>query len=198
MWPTAWPRRSSSRTWNSGSRRRGRPPTGSNSSSRSSGNRSKRPKPRCSSIASRTTRYLARGSPEHRRAEARRPQRRRDQAKTERLQKEAIYRQLSRDPDATLRRSTRSRRSRRTSSSSSRRQSSPTLQRQRAQLAEKLGERHPDMLRLQSAIRDVAGEARRRDRQGRPVRANRISGGAGAGTKPDVGARSRRRARRCR
>ena len=72
------------------------------------------------------------------------------------------------------------------------------LQRQRAQQAEKLGERHPEMLRMQSAIQTSQTKLGRRDREGRAGRADRIPGGAGAGTEPDVGARTRRRARRCR
>ena len=58
------------------------------------------------------------------------------------------------------------------------------LQRQQAQMAERLGEKHPDMIKLSSAIENTEAKLAGRTRQGGAVGAERVPVGAGEGAEP--------------
>ena len=107
-------------------------------------------------------------------------------AKTERMQKEAALQPVRSRCRTTAPRSTPFRRSWPTRSSSSRRRSSRDLQRQQAQLAEKLGDR-PSRHDQDQVARSRPREAKLQAEiaQGRAGGAQRIPGGAGAGAEPD-------------
>ena len=83
-------------------------------------------------------------------------------AKTERIQKESMYKPAARRARTTRPRSTRSRRSSANSFIQQQKTELATLQRQQAQLAEKLGDRHPDMVKLQSRSGSRRRSSRRR------------------------------------
>ena len=109
------------------------------------------------------------------------------QAKTERFQKEALYRQLESlrgnsamlDTFPAILTNT---------FIQQQKTELAQLQSQYAQMGDKLGERHPDMVKLRSAIQVDPGQARRRDRQGRAGRQERLPGRAGEGEQPGGGA----------
>ena len=65
------------------------------------------------------------------------------------------------------------------------------LQRQQAQLADKYGDRHPEMVKVRSADSVGRGKARDRDRQDRGVGEERVRHGGGAGAHAGRRARGR-------
>ena len=61
------------------------------------------------------------------------------------------------------------------------------LQRQQAQMADRLGEKHPDMIKQSLGHPEHRGQAERRDREGRAVGAERVPVRPGAGAQPRRG-----------
>ena len=72
------------------------------------------------------------------------------------------------------------------------------LQRQQAQMADRLGEKHPDMIKLNSAIESTEAKLQGEIGEGRAVGAERVPVGAGAGAEPGRRRSKRRRPTRCR
>ena len=70
------------------------------------------------------------------------------------------------------------------------------LQRQQAQLAERYGPRHPEMIKINTAIQSADAKLQGRDREDRRVGEERLPDGAVAGTRASSRRSTRRRAKR--